>query len=83
MRPQPFTRHRSRGWEKRFSMTWNAQFRPFERVPELVHRWAGDSERRSFAVFPFTIVYAQRDETIVIVAIAHQRRRPGYWRGRQ
>ena len=33
--------------------------------------------------FPFTIVYAQRDEEIVIVAIAHQRRRPGYWRGRQ
>jgi plasmid stabilization system protein ParE len=33
--------------------------------------------------FPFTIVYAHRDEEIVIVAIAHQRRRPGYWRGRQ
>ena len=33
--------------------------------------------------FPFTIVYAQRDDEIVIVAIAHQRRRPGYWRGRQ
>ena len=33
--------------------------------------------------FPFTIVYARRDEEIVIVAIAHQRRRPGYWRGRQ
>jgi toxin ParE1/3/4 len=33
--------------------------------------------------FPFIIVYAHRDEEIVIVAIAHQRRRPGYWRRRQ
>ena len=33
--------------------------------------------------FPFSIVYADRDEEIVIVAVAHQRRRPGYWRGRQ
>ena len=33
--------------------------------------------------FPFTIVYAERGDEIVIVAIAHDRRRPGYWRGRQ
>lgn len=33
--------------------------------------------------FPFSIVYADRDAEIVIVAVAHQRRRPGYWRGRQ
>ena len=33
--------------------------------------------------FPFTIVYDERNDEIVIVAIAHDRRRPGYWRGRQ
>ena len=33
--------------------------------------------------FPFSIVYAERDDEIVIVAIAHDRRRPGYWLGRQ
>ena len=33
--------------------------------------------------FPFSIVYVERDEEIVIVAVAHQRRRPGYWRRRQ
>jgi len=33
--------------------------------------------------FPFSIVYAERDDEIVVVAIAHDRRRPGYWRGRQ
>ena len=33
--------------------------------------------------FPFSIVYADRGGEVVIVAVAHQRRRPGYWRGRQ
>jgi plasmid stabilization system protein ParE len=33
--------------------------------------------------FPFSIVYAVEAESIVIVAVCHQRRRPGYWRGRE
>ena len=32
--------------------------------------------------FPFTVIYAVGPEQIVVVAIAHQRRRPGYWKGR-
>ena len=33
--------------------------------------------------FPYSIVYALRDKEVIIVAVAHQRRRPGYWRKRQ
>jgi plasmid stabilization system protein ParE len=33
--------------------------------------------------FPFSIIYALDSNSIVVVAIAHQRRRPGYWKGRQ
>lgn len=33
--------------------------------------------------FPFSIIYVDLDEEILIVAVAHQRRRPGFWRGRQ
>lgn len=29
--------------------------------------------------FPFSIVYAEDPGEIVIVAVAHQSRRPGYW----
>jgi toxin ParE1/3/4 len=32
--------------------------------------------------FPFSLIYAVEAETIVIVAVAHQRRRPGYWKNR-
>jgi len=35
-----------------------------------------------FARFPFTLVMATVVETPTVIAVAHQRRRPGYWRGR-
>lgn len=32
--------------------------------------------------FPFTIFYRPDETEIVIVAVAHQKRRPGYWASR-
>jgi plasmid stabilization system protein ParE len=32
--------------------------------------------------FPFNLVYAIEDNVIVVVAVAHQGRRPGYWQSR-
>lgn len=44
---------------------------------------AGPKLRRVLvARFPYSIVYRQDPDSIVVVAVAHQRRRPGYWRGR-
>jgi toxin ParE1/3/4 len=33
--------------------------------------------------FPFAILYRHETDRILILAVAHQRRRPGYWRGRR
>lgn len=33
--------------------------------------------------FPFSLIYADARDEIVLVAVAHQRRRPNYWRRRQ
>jgi toxin ParE1/3/4 len=33
--------------------------------------------------FPFTIFFLELDDRIWIAAVAHQRRRPGYWSHRQ
>ena len=33
--------------------------------------------------FPFGIIYRTRESTLRILAVAHQRRRPGYWKGRE
>ena len=32
--------------------------------------------------FPYSLLYALETELIVIVAVAHQKRRPRYWEGR-
>ena|ERR1043165_6385393 len=32
--------------------------------------------------FPFNLIYAIESDTILIIAVAHQRRRPDYWRDR-
>jgi len=36
---------------------------------------------RSFSApcFPYTVFVAVLDDEVVIVAVAHQRREPGYW----
>jgi plasmid stabilization system protein ParE len=44
----------------------------------------GTSHRRAVvARFPYSVVYRQYPDLIVVVAVAHQRRRPGYWRRRR
>lgn len=55
--------------------------------PERWPRWAGVETRvpvRKFVLqrFPFAIPYLVHDESIVVLAIAHGRRRPGYWLSR-
>ncbi|GFO58017.1 hypothetical protein GMST_03420 [Geomonas silvestris] len=32
--------------------------------------------------FPFSIIYTLNQESVLIVAVAHQKRRPGYWKHR-
>ena len=32
--------------------------------------------------FPFAVIYRQADDELRVLAVAHQRRRPGYWKER-
>src|SRR5689334_11046350 len=43
-----------------------------------------DHGTRKFVLqrFPFNVFYQTRKTEIIIVAVAHQKRRPGYWSGR-
>jgi len=42
----------------------------------------GQTRRARVARFPYQVVYRLRPTEIVIVAIAHLKRRPGYWKNR-
>lgn len=37
---------------------------------------------KSVSDFPYRVVYFVRDDVLTVVAVAHAKRRPGYWRER-
>jgi plasmid stabilization system protein ParE len=52
--------------------------------PEAWPRWPGvdaalEVRRFLLARFPYAIAYLTRDDELVVLAVAHVRRRPGYW----
>ena len=49
--------------------------------PEIGGR-RGSTRRFVIDGFPFDVVYRVRPEGIDVLALAHHRRRPGYWRRR-
>src|SRR6266571_7973626 len=54
-------------------------------VVEAPNRWPkhiADTRRYVFPTFPYSLVYFQDSERIYVVAVAHEKRRPGYWRKR-
>lgn len=50
--------------------------------PELGASWRGEARRFPLRRFPYSIVYYRRADSIRILAVAHQSRKPGFWRGR-
>jgi toxin ParE1/3/4 len=50
--------------------------------PNLGAVWRGSVRRLPLRRFPYSIVYYVREFEIRVLAIAHQRRKPGFWRGR-
>lgn len=47
--------------------------------PERWPRVFGDYRRFILPKFPFSVVYRIHGNEIEVIAIAHHRRRPGYW----
>ncbi len=57
----------------------------FDRIHEhpLSYRIVFDEYRRCLmSRFPYGVVYRIEDERVLVFAVAHVRRRPGYWRDR-
>lgn len=50
-----------------------------ERWPEYTH----GTRRYLFRRFPYSVVYRVAKTAIQVLAVAHGRRRPGYWRVRR
>lgn len=61
-----------------------------ESVLDPAFRWGYYRDRvsdpqvysRRVSGFPFNIIYVLLDEEVVVIAYAHERRQPEYWKGR-
>lgn len=98
MAPRKIEFHPAALEEAEAAQDWYAQRNPiFARafINELMHaveqvaaapdRWARftpETRRYLFPKFPFSLIYRVEPERILIVAVAHTKRRPGYWKDR-
>ena len=53
-----------------------------EQAPDRWPRFDGEARRVLLRRFPYLVIYRVLPDRIEILAVAHGRRRPGYWRDR-
>jgi toxin ParE1/3/4 len=57
--------------------------RQIQAFPQSSPTSLGSLRTKVLSAFPFSVIYWITDEAIIVLAVAHHRRRPGYWRGRE
>jgi hypothetical protein len=51
--------------------------------PESYSLYTKHTRKATVSIFPYNIIYSIGDEIILIIAIAHQHRKPNYWSKRK
>jgi toxin ParE1/3/4 len=63
----------------------SALYAAVEDIAQAPHRWPKylyGTRRFVMQRFPFSVVYLDDPELVTIVAVAHSKRKPGYWKDR-
>jgi plasmid stabilization system protein ParE len=53
-----------------------------EQYPKAWHPLTQQVRRCRLRRFPYSVVYAQEGSDLLVLAVAHQHRKPAYWRAR-
>ena len=62
---------------------WEEVFAAVDELERTATTWRVDedgSRRRVLKRFPYSLVFDVDGRTVTLLALAHHRRRPGYWR---
>ena len=57
----------------------------YEAISELPETWpkfTKNCRRFLLGKFPFSVIYQENDDTVFILAVMHNSRKPGYWERR-
>lgn len=65
-----------------FELAVSKAVHAIEAAPQRWPSYFGEFRRYTLHRFPFNIVYQEMLSEVVVLAVAHGRRRPGYWRKR-
>lgn len=63
----------------RFLNEISASLTKIQYGPQLYPPYTRNTRRRVLGSFPFSVIYQEKEEVILIIAIAHAKRREGYW----
>ena len=77
-----FYHGRQQGLDEQFLAEIAAAFDRIVRFPDAAPAVGRGARRLVLARFPYVIVYRVQGDEIRVYAVAHQKRRPGYWRKR-
>jgi len=58
------------------------RFNRLRSYPKRPNYEAG-TRRYQFSVYPYSLIYRVTEQEITIVAVAHAKRKPGYWTNRE
>ena len=72
----------SQGLGRDFSERVAAAIRSVQEQPSIGTHITTRIRRRLVTRFPYAVLYRNEPDTIVVVAVAHLSRRPGYWKDR-
>lgn len=70
------------GLGRRFSECVYAAFDEIAASPLAWPVLDGDARRCLLRIFPYAVLYSLEHDCILVVAVMHCRRRPGYWHDR-
>ena len=73
---------RSDAAAKGFALAADAAINQISKTPERFPRVDQQHRACNLTKYPFQIIFRQNGERIYIVAVAHAKRRPDYWRVR-
>ena len=77
-----FYNERGRDLGRRFAREVRVTTGKIEATPERWRVIESDVRRCLVRVFPYAVLYAVERDCILILAVMHARRQPGYWRCR-
>ena len=71
-----------RGLGKRFRRAAEAAFLQAGETPEHGRPGVAGTRRMLIKGFPFSVIYLESMDEVIVYAVAHRSRSPGYWLGR-